>query len=101
MIVLFFADRTTLSFLKKVKLSDILEKTYCLFDITSCIILYACFHMQTQLFPTLIIIRNIYWAPNQHIRLIMWRSCDTEDWSNDAENTAAHHRNKLHDLIME
>ncbi len=22
-----------------------------------------------------------------------WRSCDTEDWSNDAENTAAHHRN--------
>ncbi len=23
-------------------------------------------------------------------------SCDTEDWSNDAENTAAHHRNKLH-----
>ncbi len=25
-----------------------------------------------------------------------WRSCDTEDCSNDAENTAAHHRNKLH-----
>ncbi len=25
-----------------------------------------------------------------------WRSCDTEDWSNDAENTAVHHRNKLH-----
>ncbi len=25
-----------------------------------------------------------------------WRSCDTEDWSNDAENTALHHRNKLH-----
>ncbi len=24
-----------------------------------------------------------------------WRSRDTEDWSNDAENTAAHHRNKL------
>ncbi len=23
-----------------------------------------------------------------------WRSCDTEDWSNDAENIAAHHRNK-------
>ncbi len=22
-----------------------------------------------------------------------WRSYDTEDWSNDAENTAAHHRN--------
>ncbi len=25
-----------------------------------------------------------------------WRSCDTEDCSNDAENTAAHHRNKSH-----
>ncbi len=25
-----------------------------------------------------------------------WRSCDTEDWNNDAGNTAAHHRNKLH-----
>ncbi len=25
-----------------------------------------------------------------------WRSRDTEDWSNDAENTALHHRNKLH-----
>ncbi len=24
-----------------------------------------------------------------------WRSCDTEDWSNDAENTALYHRNKL------
>ncbi len=24
-----------------------------------------------------------------------WRSCDSEDCSNDAENTAAHHRNKL------
>ncbi len=23
-------------------------------------------------------------------------SCDTEDWSNDAENPALHHRNKLH-----
>ncbi len=25
-----------------------------------------------------------------------WRSCDTEDWSNYAENSAAHHRNILH-----
>ncbi len=24
-----------------------------------------------------------------------WRSRDTEDWRNDAENTAAHHRNTL------
>ncbi len=23
-------------------------------------------------------------------------SCDTEDWSNDAKNSASHHRNKLH-----
>ncbi len=28
-----------------------------------------------------------------------WRSCETEDWSNDAENTAAHHRNKFNFII--
>ncbi len=26
-------------------------------------------------------------------------SCDTEDWSNDAENSALHHRNKLYFTI--
>ncbi len=30
-----------------------------------------------------------------------WRSCDIEDWRNDAENTAAHHRNKLHFIQIE
>ncbi len=25
-----------------------------------------------------------------------WRSCDTEDWSNDAENLALHHRSKIY-----
>ncbi len=39
------------------------------------------------------IMRN---APSQHIRMISEGSCDTEDWSNDAENSAVHHRNKLH-----
>ncbi len=33
---------------------------------------------------------------NQHIRMISEGSCDTEDWSNDAENSALHHRNKLY-----
>ncbi len=28
-------------------------------------------------------------------RMISEWSCDTEDWSNDAENTALHHRNKF------
>ncbi len=27
-------------------------------------------------------------------------SCDTEDWSKDAENSALHHRNKLHFKIL-
>jgi len=36
----------------------------------------------------LIIIRNIYCVANQHIRMISEGSCDTEDWSNDAENSA-------------
>ncbi len=41
-----------------------------------------------QLFSTLIIIRNVSWAANQHIIMISEGSCDTEDCSNDAENTA-------------
>ncbi len=47
-----------------------------------------------QLFSTLII-RNVSWAANQHIRMISEGSCDTEDWSNDAENSVLHHRNKF------
>ncbi len=49
-----------------------------------------------QVFSTVIIIINIYWAANQHIIMISEGSCDTEDLSNDAENTVLHHRNKLH-----
>ncbi len=33
---------------------------------------------------------------NQHIIMISEGSCDTEDWSNDAENSALLHRNKLY-----
>ncbi len=39
---------------------------------------------------------NIYWAVNQCIRMISEGSRDTEDWSNDAENSALYHRNKQH-----
>ncbi len=28
--------------------------------------------------------------------MISEESCDTEDWSNDAENAALHHKNVLH-----
>ncbi len=53
--------------------------------------------LRSTLFPTLIIIIiNVSWAANQHIRMITKGSCDTEDWSNDAENSALHCRNKLH-----
>ncbi len=57
-----------------------------------------CFYKKNEavpLFSTLIIIRNVSWAANHHIRMISEGSCDSEDWSNDAENTADH-RNKLH-----
>ncbi len=37
-----------------------------------------------QLFSTLII-KNVSWAPNWHIRLFSEGSCDTEDWSNASE----------------
>jgi len=40
------------------------------------------------MFSTLII--------NHHIRMISEGSCDTEAWSNDAENSALRHRNKLY-----
>ncbi len=40
------------------------------------------------LLSTLIIISNVSWAANQYIRMISEGSCDTEDWSDDAENTA-------------
>ncbi len=33
---------------------------------------------------------------NQYIRMISEGSCDTEDWSNDAENSALNHGNKLY-----
>jgi len=43
----------------------------------------------------LIIIINVSWSSDLHIKVICEGSCDTEDWSNDAEN----HRNKLHFTI--
>ncbi len=49
-----------------------------------------------KLFSTFILIRNVSWAANQHLGVISEGSCDTEDWSNDAENSALQHRNKLH-----
>jgi len=36
-----------------------------------------------------------------HIRLISEVSCDTEDWSNDAEIQICNHRNKLHVKYIE
>jgi len=39
------------------------------------------------MFSTLIIVRHVSCSLNQHIRLISEGSCDTEDWSNDAENS--------------
>ncbi len=48
--------------------------------------IYHCFHkryLAEQLF-LLLIIRNVSWAENQHIRMISEGSCDTGDWSNDS-----------------
>ncbi len=51
---------------------------------------------EAELFSHLIIIKKKSWASNQQIRIISEGSCDTEDWSNDAEKSALHHINKLH-----
>ncbi len=51
------------------------------------------YHVSTKQYEAaqmvlLILIRNVSWAANQHIIMISEGSRDTEDWSNDAENTA-------------
>ncbi len=54
-------------------------------------------HVSVQkLFSTLIIMQKCFFSSNQHIRMISEGSCDSEDWSNDAENTALVYWNKLH-----
>ncbi len=53
----------------------------------------------TVFFFTFIFIKNIYLASNQHIRMISEGSCDIEDWSNDAENSALHHRNEYNEIL--
>ncbi len=42
------------------------------------------------------ILYTVSWAANMHIIMISERSCDTGGWSNGFENSALHHRNKLH-----
>ncbi len=37
--------------------------------------------------------QKCFWASNQH-RMISEGSCDTKDWSYDAENSAMHHNNE-------
>ncbi len=48
-----------------------------------------------QLFSTLLILRNVSCAANISI-LNDFRSCDTEEWSNDAENSSLTYRDELH-----
>ncbi len=57
--------------------------------------LFPLIYCAAQLFLTLIIIRNISLAANQHISLITDGPCDTEDWSNDAEISGLNYSNKL------
>ncbi len=48
------------------------------------------------MFSTLITIKNISWAANLHNRSIFIPegTCNNEDWNNDADHSALHHRNK-------
>ncbi len=52
------------------------------------------FPQKYKVFSTLIII-NVSWAADQHIRMIS-EDCDNEDWSDYIENSALHHKSKLH-----
>jgi len=44
------------------------------------------FTIYSKIFSTLII-RKVSCAANHHIRMISEGSCNTEDWSNNAENS--------------
>jgi len=46
---------------------------------------HQCVHRNIKQHNWFIIIMNVSWAPNQHIIMISEGSCDTVDWSNDAE----------------
>ncbi len=59
-------------------------------------ILKNCIIISTKILSSFNINNNEKCFSNQQIRIISERSCDTEDWSNDAENSALHHSNKLH-----
>jgi len=37
----------------------------------------------------------VSWAANHQIKMISEGSCNIEDWTNDAENSALHHSTKL------
>jgi len=68
----------------------------CLFQINAVILIIYFFLIHQKIGFHENIFQHIFsWAANQHIRMISEGSCDTEDWSNDAENSALHHRNKL------
>ncbi len=61
-----------------------------------CIIVLTKILSSTAVFNIIINMRNVTWAAHQHINMISEGSCDTEDWSNDTENSALRHRNKLY-----
>jgi len=48
---------------------------------------YNCFNIDNY--------KKCFLKANQSIRMISKGSCNTEGWSNDAENSALLHRNKL------
>jgi len=45
-----------------------------------------------QKFSTLIILSNVSWAANQHIKITVFLKVH-KDWSNDAENSLLHNIN--------
>ncbi len=77
-----------------------LERPVCKARLLACVVLSIVQFPQkyetAQLFLKIIINEKCFLSSNQHIRMISEGSCDIEDWSNDAENTALAHRNKLH-----
>ncbi len=57
-------------------------------------ILYSTSQRPDCLYQERIKVYTKLWSSKSAYYYDFWRSCDTEDWSNDAENTDAHYSNK-------
>ncbi len=75
-----------------VKIFSLIPKFYIVTKIVTILSSKTVFHFTIKI--------NVSAAPNKHIIMISEGSCATEDWSNDAENSALPFRNILKTVTL-